>query len=134
MPGQNTRGTGRTSGEPQLLEADVRVLGRHDLDHLRQAQEVVVDVQVVVLALAAEHELLIADGADVQHELHRRQQADRRRGRRSTSRRTLSSRCAWIQTMIAAPTVTPMMRRPPPCDRNASMMPDSTIESHACER
>jgi len=31
--------------------------------------------------------------------------------------------------MIAAPTVTPMMRRPPPCERNSSMIAVTAIAS-----
>ncbi len=54
------------------------VLGRHDLDHLGEAQEVVVDVQIVVFAFAAEYERLVALRANVQHELHAGQQSDRR--------------------------------------------------------
>ena len=41
-------------------------------------------------------------------------------------------RCAWTQTRIAAPTVTPMMRRPPPCARNSSMTPDAAMANHVC--
>ena len=53
LPGQKHARDRTDCREDQLLEADVLVLGRDDLNHLRQAQEIVVDVQIVVIAGAA---------------------------------------------------------------------------------
>ncbi len=60
----------------------MRVLSGHQLNHLGEAKEVIVDVQVIVLSgAAAKRELVIAGRADVEHELHPRKQAECR-GRR----------------------------------------------------